>query len=75
MITTVKILSAYGQGLKGRILYGISPDVNETLPSPSFLLPPPTLPHTCMAKSSVLGFPDYFIFGDHVWLEEDGWNL
>ena len=27
-----------GQGLKGKILYGISPDVNEALPSPSFLL-------------------------------------
>lgn len=34
-----------GQGLKGRILYGIPPDVNETLPSPSFPLPPPTPPH------------------------------
>ena len=67
-----------GQGLKGKILYGISPDVNEALPSPSFLLhltPPPAPIHTCMTKSSVLGFPDYSIFGDHVWLEEDEWSL
>lgn len=63
-----------GQGLKGKILYGISPDVNKALPSPSFLLPPSPI-HTCMTKSSVLGFPDYSIFGDHVWLEEDEWSL
>ena len=36
-----------GQGLKGKILYGISPDVNEARPSPSFLPPhrPPTKTH------------------------------
>lgn len=63
-----------GQGPKGKILNGISPDVNEALPLPlSFSLPHPI--HTCMTKSSVLGFPDYSIFGDHVWLEEDEWSL